>query len=341
MTARNVTAPGNEIGAAAMVLPPKSILCMPLSRCDLFRGRHDNDHQSGDPLDRGGADLFLRAVRIDCGRRGTRDRGEMHQDRREGLPHRFLRQEVYRLVKVFFTDVLLQRRLYRQSRRRWVIHSLIFYPFVFRFLWGMIALLGSLWKPEWPGCGACWTRTNPVTGFLFDLTGIMVILGMHCGVGSGSQKEGILSCPICPNQDRIALTLIGGMVLVGFVLEGMRIAMTGFPDGAVWAFLGYAVAKLFGQGGYLVNLYGYVWYLHAALAGAFLAYIPFQSVVSHRCRTLWSWLEMWRETAKMWRDANTGAHEKESQPFKEGGELWKFRDTTCRMNSTMKRTISG
>jgi nitrate reductase gamma subunit len=73
----------------------------------------------------------------------------------------------------------------------------------------------------------------------------------------------------------MALILIGGMVLVGFVLEGMRIAMTGFPEGAVWAFLGYAVAKLCGQGGYLVDLYGYVWYLHAVLAGAFLAYIPF------------------------------------------------------------------
>jgi nitrate reductase gamma subunit len=82
-----------------------------------------------------------------------------------------------------------------------------------------------------------------------------------------------------PNQDRIALVLIGGIVLVGFVLEGMRIAMTGFPGGAEWAFLGSGIGELFSQGSCLVNLYGYVWYLHALVAGAFIAYIPFSRLL--------------------------------------------------------------
>jgi nitrate reductase gamma subunit len=107
----------------------------------------------------------------------------------------------------------------------------------------------------------------------------MVILGVVAALvgGAGRRRTRL---PGLPGRDRIALVLIGSVVLAGFVLEGMRIAMTGFPEGAAWAFLGSAVANVFGRGGYLVNLYGYVWYIHAALAGAFIAYIPF-SRLSH------------------------------------------------------------
>ena len=85
--------------------------------------------------------------------------------------------------------------------------------------------------------------------------------------------------PDLPSQDRIALIVIGAIVVVGFVLEGMRIAMTGFPRGSEWAFLGYGISELFSQGSRLVNIYGYVWYLHALLSGAFLAYLPFSRLL--------------------------------------------------------------
>jgi nitrate reductase gamma subunit len=186
--------------------------------------------------------------------------------------------KVLSLAKVFFTDVLLQRRLYRQSRSRWVIHSLIFYPFLLRFLWGMIALIGSLWRPEWPFVWPMLDKNQPVTAFLFDLTGVILILGIALALVRGARKTRI-RLPDLPSQDRIALTLIGGIVLVGFVLEGMRIAMTGFPGGSEWAFLGYGIGEFFSQGSRLVNIYGYVWYLHALLTGAFIAYIPFSRLL--------------------------------------------------------------
>ena len=65
------------------------------------------------------------------------------------------------------------------------------------------------------------------------------------------------------------------IVLVGFVLEGLRIAMTGWPEGAGWAFFGYGVSlPLKGMSG-LTDTQGYVWYAHAILVGAFMALIPF------------------------------------------------------------------
>ena len=81
-------------------------------------------------------------------------------------------------MKAMILDVLLHRRLYRQSEVRWLIHSLIFLPFVFRFSWGLVALLGSLWKPEWTQVWAMLDKNHPTTAFLFDLTGIMAILGV-------------------------------------------------------------------------------------------------------------------------------------------------------------------
>jgi nitrate reductase gamma subunit len=82
-----------------------------------------------------------------------------------------------------------------------------------------------------------------------------------------------------PKQDRTALILIGSIVLVGFVLEGMRIAMTGAPGSAAYAFVGFAISRLFSQPAALSNLYGYGWYLHAILTGIFIAYLPFSRLL--------------------------------------------------------------
>jgi nitrate reductase gamma subunit len=67
---------------------------------------------------------------------------------------------------------------------------------------------------------------------------------------------------------------MGGIIIFGFILEGMRIAMTGTPQGSQYAFLGYIISRLF-TGADLTGVYGYMWYLHAILTGAFVAYLPF------------------------------------------------------------------
>ena len=69
--------------------------------------------------------------------------------------------------------------------------------------------------------------------------------------------------------------MISLIIILGFVLEGLRIAMTGWPGGVEWAFLGYAISWLFKGMTGLTDIYGYVWYVHAILTGAFIALIPF------------------------------------------------------------------
>ena len=55
-------------------------------------------------------------------------------------------------------------------------------------------------------------------------------------------------------------------------------AMTGSPDGAAYAFIGDAISRLL-AGFELTGIYGYIWYLHAVLTGAFIAYLPFSRML--------------------------------------------------------------
>jgi len=121
-------------------------------------------------------------------------------------------------------------------------------------------------------------KNSSLTAFLFDLTGVMIILGVLFAYVRG-RKQRSEQIPDLPRQDVVALGLIAAIVVVGFILEGMRIAMTGFPEGSCYAFLGYAIGRLFFNGTSLVNAYGYVWYLHAILTGAFIAYLPFSKLL--------------------------------------------------------------
>jgi nitrate reductase gamma subunit len=117
-------------------------------------------------------------------------------------------------------------------------------------------------------------KNHPATAFLFDVTGIMIILGAVLAFIRGLLREPE-KLPGLPGQDRLALGLIGGIVVIGFVLEGMRIAMTGSPAGSCYAFIGCALSALFSDSTGLTQYYGYIWYIHAVLTGIFVAYLPF------------------------------------------------------------------
>jgi nitrate reductase gamma subunit len=266
---------GNQVGAAAMVLPPKSVLCMPCHASTLSFG--DTTTILGMVVFFAGMVLFLAPALTGSG--GRSERGPLGNLLRlvlDGFKAIFS-PRLLRLARRFFLDVLLQRRLFARSKKRWAIHGLIFYPFLFRFLWGLAALIGSSQDLPWEWIWAMLDKNHPLTAFLFDLTGIMLIMGVALAFirGMGDRRmSGV------PGQDRVALGLIGAVVLVGFVLEGMRIAMTGSPAGSAYAFLGYAISRTFEPGSSsLTSAYGYVWYVHAVFTGGLIAYLPFSRLL--------------------------------------------------------------
>ena len=248
---------GNRLGASAMVLPAKSILCV---------GCHAATLSVNDAVTIPSAAVFLLGlgVAMSLWLSGA-------GNRIGGLKTVFSPRILWALESLL-VDTVLQRRLLRQSAARWVIHSLIFLPFAIRFAWGSVALIAS-----WTGAHGAWfgaliDKNDPVTALLFDLTGLSVLVGVCAAVARGiaTRRQRL---PGLPGQDHWTLAAIGSVVAIGFVLEGMRMAMTSVSGGA--AFLGYAISRAFTAGPALAHAYGYVWYLHAALTGAFVAYFPF------------------------------------------------------------------
>jgi nitrate reductase gamma subunit len=262
---------GNKVGAAAMILPAKSIICMPC---------HAATFSAGDTISVLAllgfalgmcvvASVWLSGTaRPPAGLATTRKR---ESKATFSFP-------VAAVLKALFLDGLLQRRLYIRSRSRWFIHSLIFWPFLFRFSWGLVALVGSL---AWPSQDWVWKmldKNYPLTAFFFDLTGLMVIAGVILAILRKRIAVGEAVIDGLPERDWLAVGLLGAIVIVGFILEGARIALTGVTDGAHFAFLGWAISFLWRGTVGLNEIYGYIWYTHALLTGAFLVYLPFSGM---------------------------------------------------------------
>ncbi len=268
---------GNLLGAPSMALPAKSVICMPC---------HTATFSVGDAITIVSLVIFLLglvlffSLYLSGSLPGTGVGNSVGRLFRllGGAVRCVFSGRIVWIIRSLFWDVLLQRRLYRVSPRRWMIHAPIFYGFVFRFFWGLIALLGSLCKPEWPVVWHLVNKDYPVTGFLYDLTGAMILVGVGLAFARGLiNRKG--RAPGLPEQDRLALGMIGGIVTIGFILEGMRIALNGYPTGSEYSIFGYGIGLLFSSPRGLVEVYGFVWYIHAALTGAFIAYIPFSRLL--------------------------------------------------------------
>jgi nitrate reductase gamma subunit len=268
---------GNTLGAAAMILPPKSVMCMPCHTATVTAG----DTTTIIALAVFGIGwlgfITLWFSSAFSGAVGGTILTNMLGAFKNTLGA-ILSRKLAAILSTLWYDVLLQRRLYQRSVQRWAIHALIFWPFVIRFVWGVAALLTTNWLKDFPLAWALIDKNHPVTAMLFDVTGLLLAVGIGLSLarGGGADKTRV---PGLPGQDRLALALLGGIVVVGFVLEGVRVAMTGADGAAAYAFIGFGIGKLFSNMAGLSRLYGYIWYLHAILTGAFIAYIPFSRMM--------------------------------------------------------------
>ena len=263
----------NQMGASAMVLPAKSIMCMPC---------HAATFSASDATTITALMVFAAGLVLSLSFWFS---GSLPGVKASGFAGKglWVLREVFRavfsyeiipIVKALFFDGLLQMKLHRLSGARWLIHGLIVWPFVLRLVWGLLALLASLWAPGKDFPWAMLNKNNPLNGMFFDATGLMIIVGAVIAL-IRSRSSPSAKLPAMPPHDRMASGLLGAIVLDGFVLEGMRIAMTGYPTGSSYAFIGDAVSRFFFGVTGLEDIYGYVWYLHAVLTGAFVAYLPF------------------------------------------------------------------
>ena len=250
--------PGNNLGASDTVLPAKSIICMPCHAAIISLG--DTPSVISVIIFLIGL-MSLLIIWMSAGKGHGRDEGV----------------KSIHLISVFgilFYDVLFQRRLLKISIKRWFIHAMIFFPFLIRFIWGILALAMSWGNIEWSVTWAMLDKNNPVTGLVFDITGISILSGgllMFVSKLADRKKHNIKGLPA---KDILSQILLTGIILTGFILEGARISMTGTPQGSQYAFLGYIISRAL-VNYHLNGIYTYLWHIHAVITAGFIACLPF------------------------------------------------------------------
>jgi len=217
---------GNQVGAAAMVLPGR-VPVHAVPRRDSHGHRRDHYRRLGVFLFGVAAAASVWLTGRVPGREGAGPVAPVAKALAvlASATRTVFSRRAITVLKALVLDGILQRRLLKQSRWRWAIHSAIFLPFVFRFAWGIAGLIASHVVARSTWYEFLLNNNDPATALLFDLTGILVVNWRVGGRGAGHrEKIGALARPapagLCGAE------LLGGVVIVGFVLEGMRIAMT-------------------------------------------------------------------------------------------------------------------
>ena len=264
---------GNKVGAAAAILPSKSVICL---MC----------HTS--PIAMGNSLFWIPFLIFVFGILSTvlfwfkgsveGEKESLHRKisiASEKVWQIVFSREFFRVIKVFVLDVILQRKILQESVRRWGLHSFIYLSILIRFGIAIFTLVVfNLWPSSSLGL-ALINKNNPFTAFVYDLLGLFILIGICWAL---IQRFIIKPKHVVSEfQDSFALILIGLIVLVGFKLEAMRILITQIPPSvAMYSFVGYPLSRLLSL--FKLDwsyLYQFIWYSHAVLSAVFIAYLPF------------------------------------------------------------------
>jgi len=186
-------------------------------------------------------------------RRGTATHGR--------FDHRWLR------LKLLFKEILWQTKI-RDSMVPAVFHSLIFYSFVILVITTTIIALDF-------DLGTSFFKGYVYVFFtvLAELAGLLILVGVGIAWYRRIRKPKTLPHA---RGDTIALILIALLVLTGFLVEGLRLAV--HPD--PWAWLS-PVGQVFSFIFYGMNIstgrlmHHWLWWTHTVLGMAWIASIPF------------------------------------------------------------------
>ncbi len=276
---------GNQVGAPAAALPARSVLCMAchdasptvsVALLDPTPVKTDYGSLLGLLVLGVGmvwnVSLYLRGTIP--GHPGLTPMEKLNYLAADATRFLFSRR-FFRFLGAAIADGIFLRRVLRESVGRWAMHTLIYLPFLARFLLGLLTWLG---QALWPS--AAWTQTlsnkdAPGVAFAYDFLAALMILGVLLALFRRFvlRDRRLLTF----TQDRVAIALLGAILLLGIVTEGVRLLSAGTPPAAaVYSFLGYGVAALLRWLNLAwTSIYPVLWYLHAWLVVAFFAYLPF------------------------------------------------------------------
>jgi nitrate reductase gamma subunit len=278
---------GNEVGAASAALPPKGALCFACHDASpvLYAGHLTGpggplrtDWVSAPALLVFGLGLALAS--------SVWLRGTVHGQ--EGLPVGeklayltadacgvIFSPRVLTLLKYFLLDGILLRRTLKESVSRWLMHGLILWPFLARFLLGLLTWCMATF---WPAASLTQTMVDknaPPVAFAYDFLALLVVVGAIFALLRRAVDRQMRE--VTTAGDVAITALLGGIFVFGFIVEGARLIVTEVPSAlAMYSFGGYAVSLVLRVAPVpWASLYPYLWWVHAVLVAAFVAYLPF------------------------------------------------------------------
>ena len=139
------------------------------------------------------------------------------------------------LQTIFFTG--------KVTRKSYVgfFHSLIYYGFI--ILWIATDLVAIHFDTPFK------VFKGPVyiiVSFLADIAGVAILIGLFFAYHRRYIKKPDTLSSTNPKNEIYMYSLIGSLVIIGYIIEGIRIYGTGMPIGEqAWAPVGYLLASLF------------------------------------------------------------------------------------------------
>ncbi len=267
-------ASGSAVAAAAQELPPRSVLCM---AC------HDASPVVKDGLSWAGIGIFglgmvlVASVWLQGSVRGRQDLSISERIWRVfvGLLDLLTTPCLFTFIWAFIADGILHRQLFRKDKIHWLTHAAMFWGIGARMALGVFTWLAAWVAPTAPLTQVLVNKSSPAVALLYDGLGALVIAGAVLAI----VRRYVIKDPqlITAGQDTVAIALIGAIFVMGFFVEGARILTTDLRPGlAVFSFIGYAISRVLS----LIHVdwslvYGWLWYVHAGLVAALIAYLPF------------------------------------------------------------------
>ena len=123
-----------------------------------------------------------------------------------------------------------------------------------------------------------------VFSFLMDLFGLLVLVGVLMAVDrrylTRPDRLGYKGTPDNTPDDAIALLLLGGIIVTGFIIESLRIHVTN-PPWEYWSFVGWLLSHAFigVDPGTAKAMHRATWWIHTFIALGFIAYIPYSRLL--------------------------------------------------------------
>lgn len=181
-------------------------------------------------------------------------------------------------LKILVREVILQKQV-RNSSYPSILHCFVFYSFAVLFITTLIIMfqydLNHLFDLD----------LSVFKGMVYvffsvasEIAGLLILIG----VGMALYRRWVRQPDTLPDteENSVVLLLIAGMVVTGFMVEGLRIAYLGDPWSAL-SFVGVFIAKLSPEVDASTGrtLHASFWWLHTALALGWIASIPYTKFV--------------------------------------------------------------